>query len=128
MLGIGSTKYVLSFASLLAHSLFGGAATDAAAVHCYPTAAPAAGAVTQTDNPQMAVCSYITRTNAMPVLAALLPQPEELDGDRQVGGCIVGFGVASMVLGRVVVCLCWRHCCFILRKTGQAGGCLVTGS
>lgn len=36
------------------------------------------------DNPQMAVCSYVTRTSAMPVLAALLPQPEELDGDRQV--------------------------------------------
>jgi hypothetical protein len=43
-----------------------------------------------TDDPQMAVCSYVTRTNAMPVLVALLPQPEELDGDEQVGGI---FGV-----------------------------------
>jgi hypothetical protein len=32
----------------------------------------------------MAVCSYVTRTNAMPVLVALLPQPEELNGDEQV--------------------------------------------
>jgi hypothetical protein len=32
----------------------------------------------------MAVCSYVTRTNAMPALLALLPQPEELDGDEQV--------------------------------------------
>jgi hypothetical protein len=33
----------------------------------------------------MAVCSYVTRQNAMPTLVALLPQPEELDGDEQVG-------------------------------------------
>lgn len=36
------------------------------------------------DDPQIAVCSYVTRQNAMPTLVALLPQPEELDGDEQV--------------------------------------------
>lgn len=36
------------------------------------------------DDPQMAVCSYVTRHAAMPSLVALLPQPEETDGEQQV--------------------------------------------
>lgn len=49
---------------------------------CYLSARPPLCCCT--DDPQMAVCSYVSRPGNMPVLVALLPQPEELDGDEQV--------------------------------------------